>query len=769
MSGLSPSRRLRTKTSDLTDFFRGAGHSSSHARQQDAASVNLEVPSGDEAGQTTKKKITRIPLFGRSRKKSNQSTASSPFTTSSLARDSADIGEQSSRAASTDRRPSEPSAIHVQPPPLPVPSKASTSLSSKLAAHFSHARSSRILGIPQTESAPTQPAASSLGLVPPSNRSASSESGSSGGTKTRSTTPRPARPTIMVSLSNDNNEEFKDLFTRPTDSPGSSRLVLQPPPEDPQKPSSAPSPIIRTPEPSIYKRGHTPASAIAAAVRDRQNFPNERPASTSSKNSSSRKNSDSDKGHERHDGSSTPRLYEARESPRLSSPEKEKGLPPSLQRRSSVATGYAQSSENVPSSPRSRMKLPSAHTRSRPPSMPPSLPPPSPLPPPPPSSPLPVAPSNLPTASDSQAPPTESGTSQKVHVRPRAHTISSIVNAPVPLSPLSRSLTTDHTSPIRDNFRPTTIGETLDINTASAEVLRSALRARNEQYDELATLVLKMTESHVAEVTALEKKIATLEKEARKRETQIKGFTWLLNDGESPQQPKALPPGVMNQSRFATSLHSGAESDRGAYRNQSGRLAYQSDSGAESNVTSGAESLRASGASGTESMSSIFRNKKLRRPYPVGETSNLSRTGSMLRSPKIPPAANSDKTLPDPPYLSSGKRSSMSSTSPSPSSSTSSLLPPSPSITMSSLSAIPEGSGPTSTLRLPREASEQQEDRRAIRASHRTSTSSMTSSSTAASSSYSTNIKRSRPTSIAQVLEKSPNLEDVLEKLRPFS
>ena len=53
-------------------------------------------------------------------------------------------------------------------------------------------------------------------------------------------------------------------------------------------------------------------------------------------------------------------------------------------------------------------------------------------------------------------------------------------------------------------------------------------------------------------------------------------------------------------------------------------------------------------------------------------------------------------------------------------------------------------------------------------AANRVSMSSMASSSTAASSSYSS-IKRSRPPSIAQVLEKSPNVGDALDKLRHFS
>ena len=106
MSGLSPTRRLRTKTSDLTDFFRGNGNPPNQPRQpqKDATtSMNLEVPSGDETA-SVKKRITRIPLFGRSRKKSNQSSSSSPFA--SFVRDSSDLGEPSSasRAPSADTR-----------------------------------------------------------------------------------------------------------------------------------------------------------------------------------------------------------------------------------------------------------------------------------------------------------------------------------------------------------------------------------------------------------------------------------------------------------------------------------------------------------------------------------------------------------------------------------------------------------------------------------------------------------------------------------------
>ena len=283
-------------------------------------------------------------------------------------------------------------------------------------------------------------------------------------------------------------------------------------------------------------------------------------------------------------------------------------LPPSLQRRSSVATGSGQASENSSASLGSRMKQPVT----RPPSMPLPLLPASahstPPPSSPPSSPLPDPPLNasLPAKVENEAP-------KKVHIRPRAHTIGSVGNTPLPsptgsITPLTSAST----------IVPRVGGSgNLDIDTASAEELRQALRARNKDYEELSASMLKMKEIHAAEVNGLEKKIALLEKENRKLETQIKGFTWLLKDGEA-QQPK--PPGIAasNSLRLTSSRAAVAAgeslSDRDGYRIPqlagARRLVYQSDSGAESHPTSGAESLRASGASGSESMASGLLRKR---------------------------------------------------------------------------------------------------------------------------------------------------------------
>ena len=523
--------------------------------------------------------------------------------------------------------------------------------------------------------------------------------------------------------------EYKDLFTRPQ------------PPDSDITPSPTPPPTSRLPKydsPIHPRRGQTPASAIAAAHRQATSDGDDRSPSRSSRYS--RKNSDSDKGQEE-----TPGPSGAQESPRATA-DGDKGLPSSLQRHPSSVTRSVQSSENVnATSMRSRMRPPS-NPRSRPPSIPlpqtpvPSAPPPE------------VVLSSLRQTSNTEL---ETTTAQKPIACPRARTIESVdispllADQPQATPNITATLTPPSTDIPEANF---------DIDTASAPQLRAALISRNQRYDELATYVLKVTEVHATEVANLEKKVLTLEKDVARKDKELKGLRWIINNGDS-SQPQTLSTGVLNRdhSPLSQTLSEPEDNSRiipGASR----RLYYQSDSGTESH----AESIR-SAASGSDSVSS-FRHKSLRKPSTLTEvTYNFYHTGSPRRPSKKAPGLGAEKVLEMP-----NKRSSLSSVSPSPSSSTSSLLPPSPSITMSSLSAIPEG--PPSALRpcLKYDNSDQ-EERRALRAAHRTSTSSMTSSTTAASSVYSGNIKRSRPPSIAQVLEKSPIMDDVLEKLRPFA
>ncbi|PPQ69055.1 hypothetical protein CVT24_000098 [Panaeolus cyanescens] len=790
MSGISAPRRLRTKTSDLAEFFRGGSSSSQQSKSPrvidnsvSTPSMMLEVP-GQVDDNSSKKKITRIPLFGRSRKKSTHSASERPFAaaSTSLVRESTDVTAQSSQSSrptsSSDRRPSEPSVS-------PTTSKAQDSgvdkahppsLTSKLAAHFSHARTSKILRISETESAPVSLVSTSQapGLVPPTPRSSSFESGSSRNSKARSTTPRPNKPTITVSPSPDLSE-FKDLFVKEEPLDASSAT-----PNTQSSPPASPRTRIPSEQPIYPRRGQTPASAIAAAVRHRRSpsLTDDRPPSTSSKNS--RQTTDSDKSQ---DGtaSSTPRNSDHTDSPRPPVPEKDKVLPPSLQRRTSVATSTP--SERLVSSPsiRSRTKSAIPAARTRPPTAPLPLPPPPTFSPPvPPDSPsisakIPSRPttSPKPVPKPIQVPitsPKQEGSPTfpaKDGGRRRAHTIGAVTGTP-PQSPLSRTtvtrsdldvISTTPTSPVRFS------ADALNIDLATAGELREALKIRNKEFEELSAYVLKMTQAHLQEVATLEKKIFLLEKEVIRRDKEITGLKYVINDEDTSAPAKPSNTGLINRSRFSTASSLTADSDQDATNRRSAppgsyrRPIYQSDSGNESHANSGSESLRASqsGASGSESTN--MNSKRLRRPYGLGESAyNLIRSGTR-RSSKIPPSAAKGDA---------DHRASASTMSVSPASSTSSLLPPSPSITMSSLSAIPEGTGSVG-LKPSRYETSDAEDRRASRAAHRISTSSMASSSTAASSVYSTNIKRSRPTSIAQVLEKTPNMDDVLEKLRPFA
>ena len=612
------------------------------------------------------------------------------------------------------RRPSLPSLSA----PIPSSSKLSTSsFTSKFAAHFSGSHSSKT-NLPLDSRASSSRTSlisspSSSGLAPPRARP-SNESGSST-SRNRSTTPRGSRPVIMVSTT-DNMDEFKDLFTKEIPTKAASKPSGNSQDSDGTQDSS-PRSTPQSPE-SIYRRGQTPASVLAATVRDQQ--AHARRPSASSRNSRHTTDSEKSGTNEKGDGRTTPRPSSSRESPRpIQMPENENA--PS--RRPSTSHGVESSS-----SARSRMRPPSTVVRTKPPSIPlPDIPTESPA----------TKPDGIDPSETNSRPPETSRSFR----RTRSNTISSIPEFPS----ASSASTLPHD---RSDLLSVVNIEDIDINTASPDHLRRALRSRNKQFEELTAYMLGREEAWSAERKALEKKINVLQRDLVRRDSEITGLKLIINDEDLLRRPKPLP-GILNHPRQSTASTSPVQSDQeGSTHSHSRRMNYQSDSGPES-----------ARGSGNESSSSIFRLKKMhhRTSAIVGEN-YPSRTGSTMRLPKF--AQNlQEKTSSESPY---SKRGSMMSVSSSASSGASSLMPPSPSVTMSSLSAIPEGSSQDSRTN-------ELEDRRALRASRRISASSMTSSSTAASSAYSTNIKRSRPPSIAQVLEKSPNIDDVLEKLRPFA
>ncbi|KAF5323115.1 hypothetical protein D9611_009233 [Ephemerocybe angulata] len=776
MSGLSP-RRIRSRTSDITEFFR-TSHSSSSTRHPDndvsthsqLSTYTLDVPStSSQTPSLLKKKSSRIPFLGRSRKKSNPSGSDADALS---ARESTDVGELSS--GPYDRR----HTVEI-PEPLPpsrlsalvAPSPVKPSLGSKLAAHFQpRTRKLSALGAkPVPVPSSTASRSNNNSLAPPelATRGSSLDSGSSGG---RSPTPR-AQPMITVSYSTtDDLEEYKDLFTlpsrpkraaKPAPSPDATPRQGNTPESSEESPSATPTTLSSRITPSdAPRRGSAPTVLDGSRHRSSKNQAAEhppKPPPKSSRKSSAEKSSQ--------DSSSTPRSSDGKDSTRSSLSDKLSGPSLPVPRRVSVTPSTPAADYSAQQRLRMRQQTqaspapsptPSNDKRNRPPAIPLPSPPSSPTLPP-------SHPSISRTSSGSSIP-----TSRSMSGRPRANTAGSI--ASLASSPLSQSTVPEAPTPQPTDPRSilTTQSPDIDLSSATPDQLREVIDARNKQCDELATYVLNLTEKHVvekaslekkvsqqlAEKTALEKKVSQLEKEMLKKENQIKGLMWLVHNNKNPPATD-FPPNLTLPPSPAPSqepLPPKPISRLSTMRRQH----LSDDSGTESHLTSGAESIRTSETSGNESGS--IRRGKGRRPFMLGDSSYNFYRAAVGKRMLPPNSLAPDSALPDLPH----KRSSLSSASLSPSSSTSSLLPPSPSVTVSSLSAIPES--PTGV----RKSTEQQEGRSPNRAAHRMSSSSMASSSTAASSAYASNLKRSRPPSIAQVLEHSPNMDDVLEKLRPF-
>ncbi|TEB26883.1 hypothetical protein FA13DRAFT_998416 [Coprinellus micaceus] len=764
MSGISP-RRIRSKTAELTEFLRTGSSSSRHpdndvSTASQATAYTLDAPSTSSHGATlTKKKSSKIPFLGISRKKSHP--AGSDADSNSM-RYSTDVGEHPAGTTGNDRRYTVelPDSLHPPRPgtSLAPPTPVKATLGSKLAAHFQpRARKLSSLGKKPVVDSTTASTSNSNTLAVPeaSPRGASLDSGSSDG---RSPTPR-AQPTITVSLSPENLDEYKDLFTLPRQKKTPKPISPETTPRQSNTPESSEesagskrtttSPIPLQGQSGLPRRGSAPATALdPSRHKTSRSTPPDQPPKPPPK--PSKKPSAVEKARSSQEGSSTPRSSDGRDSTRSSLSDKLTVASP-IQRRVSVtpstpAADYsAQQRLRMRQQMQAQTPVPVPEKRRTPPDLP--------LPSPPGSPQTPAsAPPMSRTSSSSSIPK-----SRPLSSRPRANTggsISSIAGSPLSQSMLPNDLqsaTPPRSLPERQPNLPTPSPE-VDISTATPSQLLEALAARDKQYEELTNLVNALTEKHIVEKAALEKKISQLERENSKKDNQIKGLMWLVNNGKNPPATD-FPPNLDLPSLPPPT--SPLESPKVTTRLPFGRRALHlsDDSGAESYVTSGAESIRTSETSYSESS---VRRSKGRRPFMLGDSSYAFYRAAVGKRVSPPNSLAPDSALPELP----SKRSSVSG-SLSPSSSTSSLLAPSPSLTVSSLSAIPEA--PSSY----RSASDQ-EDRRAMRATHRMSGSSMASSSTAASSAYAANIKRSRPPSIAQVLENSPNMDDVLEKLRPF-
>ncbi|KAJ7672811.1 hypothetical protein B0H17DRAFT_173637 [Mycena rosella] len=772
MASPSPGHRLRPKTSDITDFFRTGNTSRSRAADADEPSSPTFL---SEPESLVRKRSSKIPFLGRQRKKSTHSDASTSATSASSAGPSSRQSDSDIRHSNVSRkaepRPNIPTVaprdvIPERPlPAVPPTNLPSPSLGSKFAAHFVPSRQKLLNLSPRKPARPptNEHTSDILSLSISASRATSLDSTSS---ENRSTTPRPQQPIITVSLPPDNLEGYDDMFTLPTS--GAPNSV-----EDPQL---TPTASIRFPIPQPFDSQARDADATVKR-RGSRSTPDERSSSRASR--ISRKHIGSPARQLELDSTDAEDSEAVMSDSPKASPPMNVGPTPIAEKRRTLATmPYTQ--------PRSIMK----HSSERP-NRPPAFPPP---PPPtnPPSSALPGIPSSQTTASrkSNGSPPLGSSASR----RQRAQTLSAVPSSHVTFSTPSSSLASTPArriaqsiidgsapaSPLAKKATEEPSGkENFDMEKASADQLRQALALRNQQFDELASYLLKITEVHVAEQHALLKKVASLEQEAMRRENEIKGLTWLVTNNPRPG---------MGMSNAASKSTSALELEHTADRQPSGaKLSSTSshsnpseDSGAESHqTTSGAEeSYResgpewGSGTSGGESSSSS-RGRKVKRNHTLMSTFYRSSARSAR------PGAESVMTLPYSPSPStspSTKRSSLSSFGTSPSSSTSSLslTTLTQATTVTSLTAIPESPAPVPKSQDPvvaaailaTENQREKEERRASRASNRSSASSVTAPS--ASASYSANLKRTRPPSIAQVLAQSPKMEHGRDKLRSY-
>ncbi|KAJ7067869.1 hypothetical protein C8F01DRAFT_1246428 [Mycena amicta] len=699
-----PTQRTRIKTSDISDFFRASGSKARSADTLPESGPSSPTFLSEPDSSPVRKRSTRIPFLGRQRKKSTHSDASTSSTSPSTRQSDSEV-RNSDASRLTEPRPDVPPIPDAgrtrqsSPSKVPLPS-----LGSKIVAHFAPSRQKLL---PQKRTQSTTDDFSSRALFPPVSPSRGTSIDS---TENRSVTPRPNQPTITVSVPPDSFEDYKDMFTLPKVDDGQRTPTI----DSVRFPTPLTSPDSQVEPSSTMKRRISRSTTDGRTSR----------TARKSVGHTSRQEIDSE------DSEAV-----MSDTPKASPPM----LTPTAEKRRTLATTMPY--RYTEKSSKSIMKSP----LDRPPAFPPPPPPSN-----PPSSALPVIPSPLSRKPDS---PTL-GTSR----RQRAQTLSA-VPAQSALSntlPLRRSppypsenkkLPEVPTAKEKENFdvetaSPDQLRQELKLRTLQLEELRKALLLRNQQFDELASYLLTATDSHGAEKRSLQKRIDGLELEATRRDKELQGLRWLVtNNTQTRPDLGSLGDAVSKRTR-ALDLNPASE-----------------DSGTESHrTTSGAEdSYKESGTSGAESFSSAGR--KVKR--------------STTRSSR--PEANFSPLLPYSSNTSSATRSTSSFGTTSSSSSTSSLslMTATSATTVTSLGAIPETSPPpspspaTTALRIQdpvvaaaimaAENQRTKDERRATRAANRISASSANS---VASVAYTSNLKRGRPPSIAQVLASSPRMEN---------
>ncbi|KAJ6495999.1 hypothetical protein C8R45DRAFT_151969 [Mycena sanguinolenta] len=766
----SPSKpRLHTKSSDIAEFFRTNSRVTDVDKSSPSSSTFLSEP------EFPARKRSRVPFLGRERKKSTQSNASASSAGPPSRHSDVDVRHSDVSKVDSSYRPDIPAvpslddSLGRQLPALPVEAPRNSSFpsfSSKLAARFAPSPQ-KLSNLSPRNPAPTRlsnelisdPESSPISL----SRAASVESADTESDRSITPRPRPVQPTITVSLPPDQLDGYEGLFTLPV-------YIL----------SSETSAQADTSSTPLRFTSVTPPHAVDTTAKHRGSWSAAGEKSFSRGSRISRNHvgavfRPSEVDFTDEENSETVMSDVPKTSPPMTA-----GPTPTAEKERTLATmPYNFSAEKSP--PKSIMK-PTSDRPHRPPSFPPSPPPTN-----PPSSALPMVPPSL--SRDGR--PTFGSWIPSYQ---RAQTLSSIPKSAVTASsppasslstfPTRRTKSTDEGSARDDSPPAKTAAESagkgnLDVEKASSDQLRAALKVRNQQFDELASYLLKITEAHVAEKQALLKKVASLEHESGRLRNEVKGLTWLLTNN-TRQRSGGFVAGLSERASKSTSELELMEQSDGELSSFGPSTAAE-DSSAESHPTSGAEdSYRNSGpesaTSGGESSSSSIARKVKR---------NHTLMSSFYRSALKNPRPDAGAAVPGMllPYRSGPniKRSSISSfgTQTSSSSSTSSL--PFGTVTSATtgipLGAIRETAAATPARRsqdpivaaaiLATETQRAKEKRRANCTPNRLSSPSVTAPSTSAS--YAANLKRGRPPSIAQVLAQSPKMEHGRDKLRTYT
>ncbi|KAK7062902.1 hypothetical protein VNI00_000399 [Paramarasmius palmivorus] len=765
---------------------------------------------GDPPLTPSKKKSTRIPLFGRSRKKSTHSDAAPP----DARRRHESHGMTSSRPFQDDQ--SVPTRASLSQPSLtsspPATIAVQPTLGSRIAAHFTLTPRRSIRKAKMSHPTEKDVASdSSTRLSSNTQRiSISSARRYSGVKQTNESTYRPStesmklvQPTITVSRPPQDIYdlgEFDDLFTRPRAKPKPKPIEVSPlqlerksstpPPSSPEpdfassdggnRSSATSTPTLLTPTISSSHlssiEGITTGSEPHVTGTDDIPHPTPHDISHDDISHGSLLYSPSKWSRSMHRKATrgVPRTYAGTDTEIYSAAEESdamsimsmplSGAMSSVKRRSinSLLQDHSRSTALTMRSNKSRVS-------SLAPSQPPSIP-------------LPATPNTSIGKTRQRAQtvassiPPVSPTGAQTLLKRQTTTLTKLSPIPPTPPPKDSGLTFDHTvieanrfsstsnpdsSSSSSSSTPTLTAKTfprfepieIDVEVASVDELREGLQKQTSQLKDMASYCLQMTE----EKAQLEKKVALLEREIIRRDKEIKGYTWLLNNTRPAEGTQALRAvRKLDTPDLDRSDDSSVRSTRLPTPSPSTRLPLHrtgpEDSGAESYATSGAESLVDSGTSGTESLPP--RRLQSMKKLMLVESFNKTRSqpGSLIKQQAEGRELEAVHDLSGSRLGRYSSRSSVYSNSSSGSSPVSS--PTAMSFTAAGLTTISEAMH-NSSLKDQRHKERKEQERKSTATKSSKPTSSSSTSRPTPSEAYANNLKKGRPPSIGQVLDSS--------------